>query len=597
MVDEKNHLFSPLDMLRDQKMVNKRKTQQQFSRFSVALATSVTNATIQTNSPAIQPNYKPQIGEPYDDTLGSVSTDVEIDFDVDGTKYSFVEVTNDLAISFTGLPTGRFIEFSLDIEVNQAAGVAITFPQVTNPPILNGNDNDLYVLKFIGVRRSDPTGVNPPVETFTFLSGTSSSTGGGCPVICAENDLGDVTGVVDLDWSIANFHRAVLTGDTTFNIINTPGNTLWQDICLEVQQDDVGGHSVSFVQGFANNFIPVAISGAGRYTSWQIYTYEEPSGTDIFQGFNKDSSGSGPTVPGGQGLFQGFAGFIQAILSLDQTTNIGINNHIEFDTIVSNDTITVTSGVGQARGIFQGFRPGHTYECEVYISGQGSGNTLNWAAQWFDRILDDFIGTEGEQIATTGAANRDSQFVGKAFFNATSLADSLEVRITNSTDLTSILNGSSSSEPTTFVTIKDCGIIESVINQPEPAPEDGELDIREFMYLACDTSSISERFGVFQGGTNFNSTTFVGQPLIRNLRIKNLIIEVTRKGANNRSFQLEVDDVPRGPLFIIPAGFTGTIEFQPLDIGIDKDERVGWSTVGGESGTDRWTMQWIVWYL
>ena len=596
MVDEKNHLFGPLDMARDGKMVNKRKTQQQFSRFSISLATISSNASIAGQSPAIQTNYKPQIGEPYDDTLGSISTDVTISFQVDGTKYSFIEVTNDVAISFSDLPTGRFIEFSVHIEVNQAAGVAITFPQVTNPPILDGNDNDIYVLKFIGVKRSDLTGVNPPVETFTFLSGTSSSTGGGCPVICIENNLGDVAGVVDLDWSLANFHRAVLTGDTTFNIINTPGNTLWQDICLEVQQDELGGHDVSFVQGFANNFIPIAIQGAGRYTSWQIYTYEEPSGTDIFQGFNKDSSSSGPTVPGGGGLFQGFAGYIQTILSADQSSNTGINDHIEFDTVVDSDTLTVTGGIGQARGIFAGFRPGHTYECEVYISGQGSSNSLNWAAKWFDRIENDFIGTEGEQIAASNISNRDSQFVGKAFFRSTSLADSLEVRITNSTDLTSILNGSTSSEPTTFATIKDCGIVESVINAPEPAPEDGELDIREFIYGQCETNSTAKRYAVFQNNLNFTSLNFIGEPLIRNMRIKNIIVNVTVKGPNDRSFNLEVDGVQRGPLFIIPGNFTGIIEATPLDIGIDKDEEVGWSSVGGTSG-DTWTMQCIVWYL
>lgn len=597
MVDEKNHLFSPIDMLKDGKTVNKRKTQQQFSRFSTSLALTANNATIQASSPAIQPGYKPQIGFPYDDTLGSLSADVEISFQVDGTQYTFMEVTTDTAITFSGLPPGRFIEFSVHIEVNQAAGVAITFPQVTNPPTLAGNDDDIYVLKFVGVKRSDVTGVNPPVETYTFLAGTDSSTGGGgCPIICIENSLGDVTGIVDLDWSLANFHRAVLTGDTTFNIINTPGNTLWQDICLEVQQDEVGGHSVGFVQGFANSFIPVAIQGAGRYTSWQIYTYEEPSGTDIFQGFDK-SGNNGPSVPGGGGLFQGFAGYIQAVLSLDQTTNIGINDHIEFDTILSNDTITVSVGTGQANGIFSGFRPGHTYECEVHVGVLGSSAALNFACQWFDITENAFIGTQSQSISVRSNQQRNFQPVGKAMFQAVSLADTLEVRIKDSTALTNISNGSSSTEPETFVTIKDCGVIEEIINQPEPAPEDGELDIREFMYGQAETNSILKRYARFQNNINFNDLNFIGFPLIRNIRIKNLIINVTSKGANDRSFNLEVDDVPRGPLFIIPGGFTGILEFQPLDIAIDKDELVGWSSVGGTAVTDMWTMQWIVWYL
>jgi hypothetical protein len=596
MPDEKNHLFGPLDMLRDSKEVNKRKSQQQYSRFSQALATSVTNATIQTNSPALQPNSKPQIGLPYDDTLGSISADVEISFQTFGSQYTFMEVTTDTAITFTGLPTGRFIEFTVDILVNQAAGVAITFPQVTNPPTLAGNDADRYVLKFIGVRRSDPTGVNPPVETYTFLAGTVTTTGG-CPIICTENNLGNVTGLVDVDWSIANFHRAVLIGNTTFNIISTPGSSLWQDICLEVQQDAVGGHTVDFIQGFANSFIPVVISGALRYTSFQIYTYEEPSGTDIFQGFNKNGN-NGPQVPGGAGLFQGFAGYIQTILSADQTTSLGINDHIEFDTIVDNDTLVVTGGAGQARGIFSGFRPGHTYECEVYIGGEGSDATLNWSAKWFDRVANGSIGTEAQQLAVTGAANRGFQSVGKAFFRSTSLGDSLEVRITNNTVLTSILNGSTSTEPTTFATIKDCGVVESVINQPEPAPEFGELDVRDMMYSRVTTQTSASRFDSrLQNRQDFGDVAFgTGSPLVRNIRMKGLVINVTTMGVSDRQFTLVENGTDIGPLHNIPGSSSGFIDFGPIDVLLDKTKRYGWRTVNGQSGDD-WNMTMIVWFL
>ena len=73
MVDSKNHLYTPEDAARDRKNAEKRKVQQQFSRFSNAEATSVNNATIQSVSPALQRETKPQIGDPYDDTAGSVS--------------------------------------------------------------------------------------------------------------------------------------------------------------------------------------------------------------------------------------------------------------------------------------------------------------------------------------------------------------------------------------------------------------------------------------------------------------------------------------------------------------------------------------------
>ena len=319
------------------------------------------------------------------------------------------------------------------------------------------------------------------------------------------------------------------------------------------------------------------------------------SGTNIFQAFDKTGN-NGPQVPGGQGLFQGFAGFIQSVLSVDQTTNIGINDHIEFDTILSSDTLTVSVGTGQAKGIFTGFRPGHTYECEVYVGVLGSSAMLNFTCKWFDITLNDFIGTQSHSISVRANTQRNFQQVGKAMFQATSLADSLEVRITAATALTNISNGSSTTEGETFVTIKDCGIIESIINQPEPAPEDGELDIREFIYLECDTNSVLQRFANFQANGSFSNLTRVDEPIIRNMRIKAVLIRVNIKGANDRSFNLEADGVQRGPLFIIPGGFTGTLEFTPLDIPLSKDELIGWTSVGGTSG-DQWSLTAVVWYL
>jgi hypothetical protein len=147
-----------------------------------------------------------------------------------------------------------------------------------------------------------------------------------------------------------------------------------------------------------------------------------------------------------------------------------------------------------------------------------------------------------------------------------------------------------------MVTIKDCGVTEGVINQPEPPPTGGELDIREFIYAECTTNSILQRFANFQQNGSFSNTTRVDVPIIRNMRIKALYLRVSQKGANDRSFNYEADGVQRGPLFIIPGGFTGTIEFIPLDIPFDKDELIGMTSIGGTSG-DEWSLTAIVWYL
>lgn len=178
MGNEKNHLYSEHDEQKDRKNVNKRKEQQQFSRFSVALATSVNNATIEAVSPALQVETKPQIGFPYDDTKGDVATNQVLDFSTFGSQYTFYTATGDVVFTFTGLPTGRAIRFTIDILVDNLAGVNLSFPQVTDPPELSGNNGDRYVLTFVGVKRSDQTGQNPPVETYTLLSSVFTPTTG-----------------------------------------------------------------------------------------------------------------------------------------------------------------------------------------------------------------------------------------------------------------------------------------------------------------------------------------------------------------------------------------------------------------------------------
>lgn len=424
-----------------------------------------------------------------------------------------------------------------------------------------------------------------------ILIGASLGGGAQCPVICTENDLGSVSGTVDVDWSLANFHRAVITGDTSFNFINTPASTLWQDICLEVQQDSVGGHLVSFQQVMDNGFVPVAITGASRYSSWQIYTYEEPGGTDVFQAFNK-SGNTGPEVPGGGGTFQGFSGYIQSILSANQTTNLIVGAHIEFDTIVKNEQLAVSSGGGQSSGIFSGFTVGHLYECEVYLAGEGSANTLNFGAQWFDRQLNVLIGTEGTNLAETGASNKDSQQVAKAFFQATGVFDQLEVQITDNVVLTAILDGTIASDGTCFVTIKDCGVPESVINQPEPAPEDILLDIREMTYLSVAVNSASTRFSTWQGNLNNNSVAS-DQTISQAGILKELSINVSQKGAGVITFRWRKNGAVFGPIFQLPASTTGFFEFLNLNLPWNRGDTLGWQTTGGVGGQpagDQWNI-------
>ncbi len=199
MVNDKNHLYGLEDANKDRKNTEKRKDQQQFSRFSAASSSALNTAGLEPKAPATQIDTKVQIGDPYDDTKGSVATTPQtVSFDVYGSNYTFYEVTTDVDFLFDELPTGRHITFTLDILVNQVAGVTITFSTVTNPPVLAGNDGDRYVLEFIAVNRTDPTGVNPPVQTITSINGgdgSGSQTPWASDIVAAGFDLKDLSNI------------------------------------------------------------------------------------------------------------------------------------------------------------------------------------------------------------------------------------------------------------------------------------------------------------------------------------------------------------------------------------------------------------------
>ena len=229
MGNEKNHLYSEHDEQKDRKNVNKRKEQQQFSRFSVALATSVNNATIEAVSPALQVETKPQIGFPYDDTKGDVATNQVLDFSTFGSQYTFYTATGDVVFTFTGLPTGRAIRFTIDILVDNLAGVNLSFPQVTDPPELSGNNGDRYVLTFVGVKRSDQDGQNPPVETYTLLSSVFTPTTGPTGTAVQGHIVKEVDDTVN--------NSNALTNDSELRFIAEPNKVYFLELNTNFDSD------------------------------------------------------------------------------------------------------------------------------------------------------------------------------------------------------------------------------------------------------------------------------------------------------------------------------------------------------------------------
>ena len=153
-------------------------------------------------------------------------------------------------------------------------------------------------------------------------------------------------------------------------------------------------------------------------------------------------------------------------MSSDQNSNTTVGNHLEIDTDLFTDRITVSSSGGQASGVFSGFVGGRTYECECHLAVEnesGSSNPATMAVQWFDRATSTLIGTTGK--ASDVLVTENHQQSAKAYFVPANDGDTLEIQIiSNNGNADNILSGSgttpTNSDPMTYVSIKDCGISE-----------------------------------------------------------------------------------------------------------------------------------------
>jgi len=90
--------------------------------------------------------------------------------------------------------------------------------------------------------------------------------------------------------------------------------------------------------------------------------------------------------------------YMIATLSSAQTTNVNVNNHIEWDSSSSRGTaIALSAGAGQAAGIFT-LQPGKTYEIHAHLgatTNEGSSQS-RWTLHPADTPLIDDTGEEAE---------------------------------------------------------------------------------------------------------------------------------------------------------------------------------------------------------
>lgn len=242
MVNDKNHLYTSADLTKDRKQIEKRGTQQQFSRFSTTIPDALNVTADSPAVTAIQIATKPQIGDPINDTIGEVGFITQgIFFDVFGSDYTTLIINGDVTFTFLKLPKGRHFEFTIDFTINTGTPPTILFPStVLNPPTLPTLSNGTrVVLYFIGV-------LDDISERYTFLGGNFATAGSGefFGPWTANHDAGDFAlnnvSSIQISDAVGGIHgiiqglaaigvRLTLTTSEQFNIFDNITNIFQVD--------------------------------------------------------------------------------------------------------------------------------------------------------------------------------------------------------------------------------------------------------------------------------------------------------------------------------------------------------------------------------
>jgi len=99
-----------------------------------------------------------------------------------------------------------------------------------------------------------------------------------------------------------------------------------------------------------------------------------------------------------KGTGTGDGKFLTVSLSADQTANIAVNNHVEFDTKDEDGGIVLQTGAGQADGIFE-LLGGRKYYLQASLRPEFSGSTGQLEVAWFDQTNSAEIGSRAKYEA------------------------------------------------------------------------------------------------------------------------------------------------------------------------------------------------------
>ena len=180
-MNDKNRLYTRDDLSKDAKDITKRVGYYSFANFSGASKTSINDSSLVGAVPSLQPSTQPNIGDPINDSYGTVgNATVVIPLDVYGSNYSVLTIDGDIIFRVLGLPRGRHLPFTLDITVDKPTGTppTITFDsRTTNPPVVPTLvDGQRLILRFVGANDSPDVADAP---TYTYVGGTIAQGGGG----------------------------------------------------------------------------------------------------------------------------------------------------------------------------------------------------------------------------------------------------------------------------------------------------------------------------------------------------------------------------------------------------------------------------------
>jgi len=134
-----------------------------------------------------------------------------------------------------------------------------------------------------------------------------------------------------------------------------------------------------------------------------------------------------PIVTKLRGTGTGDGKFLTVSLAGDQTTNIAVNNHIEFDTKDEDGGIVLQTGAGQADGIFE-LLGGRKYYLQASLRPEFSGTTGQLEVAWFDQTNSAQIGSRAKYEAKDHSGRHANQPTAAALFTpATNVLVKLEI--------------------------------------------------------------------------------------------------------------------------------------------------------------------------